>query len=261
MHHHLEVYAQTQRLKIAPQQKLIFAGILLLLALIVDPIVQGMIFVWLGIWTIGYAGIPLRVYGSVLAIVLLFLWISLPILMVEIVPLHQLVAIQTDVWAGIPLGNWYLFVSHSGLTEAVIVALRSLSSTACLLFILFTIPFSELLWVLRQWRLPIVLLDLLLLMYRFIFLFLDVSLQLQLAQRARGGYRTRQRWMQSISLLVGQLVVRSLQRYQQLSQGLAARGFNGNFTVYPIHTNPYSKRHALESFFGCLFLILFNTWL
>nr|WP_228035674.1 CbiQ family ECF transporter T component [Oculatella sp. LEGE 06141] len=109
---------------------------------------------------------------------------------------------------------------------------RSLSCIACLLFILFTIPSAELLSILRQCRIPPVLIDLLLLMYRFIFLFLDVLTQLQLAQRARGGYRTRQRWMYSTGLLVSQLMVRSLQRYQQFSLGLAARGFNGNFHLY-----------------------------
>jgi cobalt/nickel transport system permease protein len=95
-------------------------------------------------------------------------------------------------------------------------------------------------------------------MYRFIFLFLDVLTQLQLAQRARGGYRTRQRWMHSAGLLVSQLVVRSLQHYHHFSLALASRGFNGNFQVYSNPSYRYSKRYAIESLVGCVGLVILD---
>jgi cobalt/nickel transport system permease protein len=136
--------------------------------------------------------------------------------------------------------------------------MRSLACTSCLLFLLFTIPFTDLLQVLRQWRVPILLTELLLLMYRFIFLFLDVVTELQLAQRARGGYRTRQRWMYSVGLLVSQLLVRSLQHYHRFSLALASRGFNGNFQVYSNVSHHYSKRYAIESLIGCTSLVILN---
>ncbi|XGB39116.1 MAG: hypothetical protein LVT47_13600 [Cyanobacteria bacterium LVE1205-1] len=70
------------------------------------------------------------------------------------------------------------------------MGIRSLACFAGLLFIIFTIPFTDLLSIGRQWRVPTILIELLMLMYRFIFMFLDVLLQLQLAQRARGGIAT-----------------------------------------------------------------------
>ena len=93
-------------------------------------------------------------------------------------------------------------------------------------------------------------------MYRFIFIFLKTAAELGLAQRARGGYRDRRRWLHSLSLLIGQLVWRSLRRYQQFSLGLAARGFSGEFQVYSGQKAAYSKRYALESLLGCGGLIL-----
>jgi cobalt/nickel transport system permease protein len=165
---------------------------------------------------------------------------------------------QTNSFGGLVVGNWCGFISQSGLVQAIEVGMRSLACTSCLLFILFTIPFAELLSILRQCRIPVVLIDLLLLMYRFIFLFLDVLAQLQLAQRARGGYRTRQRWMHSAGLLVSQLVVRSLQHYHHFSLALASRGFNGNFQVYSNSSYRYSKRYAIESLVGCVGLVILD---
>lgn len=83
-------------------------------------------------------------------------------------------------------------------------------------------------------------------------------MQLQLAQRARSGYRTRQRWMYSAALSGSQLIVRSLQRYQQFSLGLAARGFNGDFHVYSNLSDRYSKRYAIESLIGCAGLVILD---
>ena len=259
MHHHLDVYSHTNSLKkLPPLQKLVFALTILAIALVAHPLTQGAIFVWLNVWTIGYARIPIKVYGSVLGVVSLFLFTSFPALLFNVVAIEQINLIQASSLGGLTIGNWYLFISHSGLIQAGEIGMRSLACVSCLLFILFTIPFSELLLILRRFRCPPLLLDLLLLMYRFVFLFLDVAMQLQLAQQARGGYRTRQRWMQSVALLAGQLVVRSLQRYQQFSLGLAARGFNGEFQVYSIQSYKYSKRYALESLCGCIGLVIFE---
>ena len=74
------------------------------------------------------------------------------------------------------------------MQQAMTVGMRSLSCACCLLFVLYTVPFSEGLQVLRQLKVPPLLTDLLLLMYRFVFLFLKTAAELGLAQRARGGY-------------------------------------------------------------------------
>ncbi|OCR02254.1 cobalt ECF transporter T component CbiQ [Oscillatoriales cyanobacterium USR001] len=259
MHHHLDVYTYSNHLRqISPQQKLWFAIAVILIALMTHPITQLLIVVWLGIWTVGYARIPAKVYLNVLMVAGFFLLTSIPALAIDVVAVEQLASVQLDQLGGVTIGNWYFFVSHIGLIQAFQIGLRSLACTSCLLFVLFTIPFTDLLQVLRQWRVPILLTELLLLMYRFVFLFLDVVTELQLAQRARGGYRTRQRWMQSVALLVSQLLVRSLQHYQHFTLAMNARGFNGNFQVYSNQSYLYSKRYAIESLVGCIGLVILD---
>jgi len=259
MHHHLDAYTYTNRLKpLPPQQKLIFALTTLAIALISHPITQSLIFIWLTIWTVGYARIPARVYGQVLAVMMLFLLTSLPALVIEVLSVHQQSGVPSHSLGGITIGNWYVFISYAGLMQAMGIAMRSLACISCLLFILFTIPFAELLLILHQCRIPAILIELLLLMYRFIFLFLDILTQLQQAQRSRGGYRTRKRWMHSAGLLAGQLLVRSLHRYHQFSLGLATRGFNDNLHVYTKPSHRCSIRYTIESIIGCMGLLILD---
>lgn len=259
MHHHLDSYAYTNNLRhLPPMQKLLFAIALLFLALITHPLTQGLIVIWLSGWTVYYAKIPAKVYGRVFMVAGLFLIMSLPALVVEVISKAQIPLVQDSSLGGIIWANWYIFISQTGMIKAVVIIMRSLACISCLLFILFTIPFAQILHILRQWRVPPLLVDLLMLMYRFVFLFLDVASQLQLAQKARGGYRTRSRWLYSISLLAGQLIIRVLQRYQQFSLGIISRGFRGEFQVYSKPSDKYSKRYALESVLGYLGLVILD---
>jgi cobalt/nickel transport system permease protein len=82
MHHHLDVYTYSNHLRqISPQQKLWFVIAVILIALMTHPITQLLIVVWLGVWTIGYARIPAKVYLNVLMVAGLFLLTSIPALM------------------------------------------------------------------------------------------------------------------------------------------------------------------------------------
>lgn len=257
MHHHLDVYAYQNRLRqIAPVQKFGFAIVVLFIALMVHPISQLLIVIWLAVWTIGYARIPAKVYFQLLAVSGIFLMMSIPALVLNAVSIDQIASIRGDEVQGVAIGSWYLFISRSGIIQVAQIVMRSLSCTSCLLFILFTIPFTDLLNLFRQLRVPTLITELLLLMYRFIFLFFDVVTELQLAQQARGGYRTRKRWMYSVGLLISQLLVRSLHHYRDFSLALNARGFNGTFEVYSIQKHYYSKRYAIESVLGCLGLLI-----
>jgi len=259
MHHHLDTYTYQNHLRtLPPQQKLIFALVVMGIALTTHAFTQGLIFIWLSIWTVYYARIPYKVYSSTLTVMVIFFLTSVPALVVEIIPTDLQAMVHVKSLGGIEIGNWFVFISQPGLTQALEMGIRSLACFAGLLFIIFTIPFTDLLSIGRQWRVPTILIELLMLMYRFIFMFLDVLLQLQLAQRARGGYCNRRRWMVSAGLLGSQLMIRTLQRYQQFSIGLTARGFNGDLQVYSNPSASYSQRYAIESFIGCMGLVLLN---
>lgn len=252
----IDTLAYTNQLRqLPPAQKLWFAVFLLLLALVAHAPVQIGILLWLSVWIVIYAGIPPRVYGSMLLGVVTFLVTSLPALILDytstLAPAVRADALwHMDVWGG------YLYLSRQGLFQAVTVGWRSLASTAALFSIVLTIPAIELAHTCKKLGCPPILIELLLLAYRCIFLLLDTAQKMTIAQISRGGYRTRKLAINSLSLLIRQSIVRTASRYRQLTLGVKARGFDGEFRFWQPVAYEYSARYARESIVGCVLLVI-----
>jgi cobalt/nickel transport system permease protein len=131
---------------------------------------------------------------------------------------------------------------------------RSLAASSAMLFLLFTTPFNELIEVLRRLWLPPLLLELMTFTYGFIFSFGTIVDDIGRAQRARSGYSSWRRSLQSLSLLIGQLLQRSVATYRGLAMGLAARGFQGELRLVSCRTHRPSPRHQAEAIAGLVLL-------
>ncbi len=224
----IDTLAYTNHLRwLPPEQKLLFATVVLTIAAFAHPLVQVLIAVWMSIWTVIYAGIAAKTYMKLLYVAALFWLTSLPALVLNAIDISQIHLVSTDSLTGLTFGSYYLYISRNGLDQALAILARAIASVSCLYFIMLTIPFTEVLQVLRRIGFPVLLTDLLLLMYRFIFVLLNTSAELWTAQQSRGGYRTFSIGMKSLALLIGQLLKRTLENYRQVSLSLAARGFNG----------------------------------
>jgi len=257
----IDTLAYTNRLRhLSPAQKLIFALAVLCIALCTHAPTQLLIVLWMGVWTVGYAGIPAKVYLRLIALASGFVLVSLPALFLNVVSTTEMHLAQAEQWGGMSWGALYFYISRSGTEQALVILPRSLACVSSLLFLLCTVPFTELLQTMRQLGVPAILTELLLLMYRFVFILLKTVGELSLAQQARGGYRTWGRALHSSSLLVGQLLKRTLQRYQEFSLGVAARRFTGEFQVWSVPQYRYSKRYALEALLGCGGLLGLEWW-
>ncbi|MBE9184116.1 cobalt ECF transporter T component CbiQ [Microcoleus sp. LEGE 07076] len=262
MNHQIDSLAYTNRLRgLPPTHKLSFAIALLILSLVSGAVVQLSIALWLTVWIVIYARIPAKFYLRLLSLPLMFLLTSLPAFVMGGIQLNQIQAIQADIWQGwgISIGKFYLYVSRTGLYQASLLFPRTLASTSCMYFILLTVPFTETLQVLRQRGCPVLIAELLLLMYRFIFSLLAIADELWIAQNSRCGYRTWKLGMHSLSILIGQLLQRTLENYRQVSLSLVSRGFNGELRVW--HSHPYkpSRRYTFEALFGCTVLTLLSA--
>ncbi|MBH8555427.1 cobalt ECF transporter T component CbiQ [Nostocaceae cyanobacterium CENA357] len=252
----IDTLAYTNRLRwLAPEQKLLFAIALLIITAFSHPLIQILIAIWISTWTVVYAGIPAKIYLKLVYVATLFWLTSLPALVINGVNIAHLRLIQSDSIAGMTIGSYYLYISNHGIEQGLTIFTRAIASLACLYFIMLTIPFTELLQTLRRIGFPVILTDLLLLMYRFIFVLLNASVELWTAQQSRGGYRTFNIGIKSLSLLIGQLLKRTLENYRQVSLSLASRGFKGEFQFWHSHRYYLSKRYAMEAIMGCAILL------
>ncbi|MBD2362148.1 cobalt ECF transporter T component CbiQ [Anabaena minutissima FACHB-250] len=252
----IDTLAYTNKLRrLAPEQKLLFAIALLIISNFAHPPVQILIAAWMSIWTIFYAGIPTKIYLRLVYIPMLFWLTSLPALVINGVDIHQLNLIHNDAITGFHIGAYYLYISRHGVEQGLSIFTRAIASISCIYFVMLTIPFTDLLQTFRRVGLPVLITDLLLLMYRFIFVLLNTASELWIAQQSRSGYRTFSLSMKSLSLLIGQLFQRTLEKYRQVSLSLESRGFNGEFQVWHSYRYHLSKRYAMEAILGCLFLL------
>jgi cobalt/nickel transport system permease protein len=90
-----------------------------------------------------------------------------------------------------------------------------------------------------------------LLLYRLIFVIAEEAVSGAQAQSARLGYDGLRRSLNSLALLIANLLERSLARVRRLQIGLAARQFDGDLRVLPAEYDWSSRRMM---FTGCLLL-------
>lgn len=260
MHHQIDSLAYQNRLRsLPPEQKLGFAIALFILGYFGPSYLQLLITLWLSVWVIKYAGIPAKIYWKLLTLPLSFWLMSLPALVIGVGFNLEMTNSNSDVVIGIRLSELYLYLSQQGMEQAKTAFTRALALTSCMYFILLTVPFVEIVRVLRQWGCPPLLTELMSLMYRFIFLLTETAVELLTAQQARLGYSNWRSGMRSFSLVVSQLLWRTLENYHQISLGLTSRGFNGELKVWHSRRYQTNWRYFYEAIGGyCLLLILWG---
>jgi len=252
----IDTLAYTNQLrKIPPEQKIIFAIATLVISLTTHPLVQILIALWMSVWTVIYAKIPVGIYLKLLIVASFFWLTSLPALIFNSVAIADVQKILTDSWTGLTLGHYYIYISRNGSEQALAIFTRALASVSCLYFLMLTVPFTEILQTLRRFGFPVLLSELLLLMYRFIFILLRTASELWTAQQSRNGYRTWRISMKSLALLIAQLLKRTLQQYHQFYLALEARGFNDEFRVWHPRRYHPQARYLIEAILGCTVLI------
>jgi cobalt/nickel transport system permease protein len=134
--------------------------------------------------------------------------------------------------------------------------MRAIALIPCLYFVLLTVPFVEILRVLRRLGCPPLITELMMLMYRFIFVLTTTASELLTAQQSRLGYRNWRVGMHSFSVLVGQLLGRTLENYRQLSLGLRSRGFTGELRVWSRRNYRSQWRYWGEAIAGYTVLVI-----
>lgn len=244
--------------KLPPQHKMLFAFIGVVISLISPPVLQIAIALWMSIWIVIYAQIPVNIYAKMVSLAIGFWLTSVPALLISIVAVKAQRSIQTDVLLGVNINDYYLYLSHQGLLQVGVIFTRTMATVSSIYFLLFTTPLTEILQVLRSLGCPVILTELLLLMYRFISILLATAGEIWIAQQSRNGYNNYKRWLYSLSLLITQLFHKTMENYQQLVLTTASRGFQGEFRVWSSQNYRPSPRYLIEAILGCLLLIILN---
>lgn len=220
---YLDKYAYGNPLSsVHPAEKFLFAMATLVVCLVTNSYLVSLLVIFLmaGV-SVGKGNIPLRFYLKLLLLPGSFLTVGVMTIAINIGgDLHQ------------PLVGWRVFNMTFGVTNqsmdlALRLFLRSLSTISCLYFLSLTTPMVEIISVLRKFKFPELLLDILSLMYMFLFILMETAERIHTSQSVRLGYVDLRRGYGSLGQLVSTLFVRSCRRAVQLYTALEARGYQG----------------------------------
>lgn len=131
----------------------------------------------------------------------------------------------------IKIGKYYLGFTQGSLLLAVNTIFRAISSVTCLYFLALTTPMIELIYVLNLFRMPSLIIELMILIYRFIFVFIETAFNIYTAQSSRWGYSSFKRSIISCGLLFSNLWGRTFLKSQALFTSLISRGYENELRV------------------------------
>lgn len=238
----------------SPVWKCGFAVALLLLAYVTHPWVQAILWGWLVVWTIGYAAVPWKLYTVLNGSIFLFYLVSLPPLLLELGSTGEqgIVLLARDTWS--------VYMTPEHIQRALQLGVRIGACTSCLMFLILTTPFTDLLGVMARMKLPAIVTELMLIMYRFLFFLSDTASGLMRSRRLRGGGGGARAMIGDVSAMAGQLFIKTMVRYRGLEQGLAVRGYDGTLPLHLAAMEPMPARYRMEGWAGVVILAVLELW-
>jgi cobalt/nickel transport system permease protein len=134
-------------------------------------------------------------------------------------------------WNWNPLPWFSLSITSESINEGFFVFCRVIGGMSALIFIAITTPMTDLFIVMRQLRIPEVVLDLAMIIYRNIFMIMDQLVQTYRAQVMRLGYGSFRESIQSFATMCGSVFIASWDSGEDLIRAMDARCYTGKFAV------------------------------
>jgi cobalt/nickel transport system permease protein len=152
----------------------------------------------------------------------------------------------TVFWSWNPLPWFTVSVTRESINQGFFVFSRIIGGMSAVCFIALTTPMTDLFIVMRQCRVPDVVIDLAMIIYRTIFILLDQVIQIYHAQVMRLGYSSWRESVHSFSSLCGAAFIASWESGEDLIQAMDARCYDGKFALLG-ETRPVERLPGLAA--------------
>jgi cobalt/nickel transport system permease protein len=136
------------------------------------------------------------------------------------------------------IGTVNIVITLEGVLLASSLVLRVWLSLMAVMTLIFTTPFANLIHAMKHMHIPRIFLILFSLTYRYIFLFIEELMRLLQAKDSRSfrslGFRLR---FKILGQLFGTLLVRSIDKSEQVYRAMLARGYTGDLVTKEYKSN------------------------
>lgn len=159
----------------------------------------------------------------------------------------------------IPILHRYLIITWESLFTATKISVKAMCSVTCLYMISLSTPMHEIIKVLRKWKLPEIMIELMFLIYRFIFVLLEVYYNMKTAAKTRLGYVNLRRSYQSFFGICTNLFVIAFQKASKNFDAMEARGYDGNLRFLESEKPATKKQLGLCGGYFLVIIILLGV--
>lgn len=139
---------------------------------------------------------------------------------------------QDVFWSWDILPSFTLSITRESINQGMLVFCRVIGGMSAMIFIALTTPMTDIFIVVRQCRVPEVVIDLMMIIYRTIFILMDQVIQIYHAQLMRLGYSTWRESIHSFASLCGAAFIASWNAGEDLIRAMDARCYDGKFALY-----------------------------
>lgn len=221
----IDKYAYNNELRdYNPQAKFFLACVGLLIFRIIDnEFLYILNIVFMTGVTVLVAKIPFKKYLDMFKIPFVFLIMSLVTILISIN--------NTDYIYSIHIFGLDLGFTYESLLKCKTLFLAVFSSLSSIYFLMLTTPMIQIIKGLKKIKVPGLIIELMILIYRSIFIFLDEMHNMDLAQRMKFGYENKRNSINSISLLIGNLFRKILEKNRDMNIALECKLYDGEFKV------------------------------
>lgn len=232
-------------------EKFVFSMLTLLLCVSSRSIIAAILVLLVtGTLTVEKGGIPLLCYLKLITIPLVFLFLSISAVLINIsrTPL--------DAFA-IPFGSFYLTGNVQGLLWGVQLISTALASVSCLYFLSLSTPVTDILGVLKKLHVPGLITELMLLIYRYIFITLRTASAILISQSSRLGNKSLHTARKSFVAMASSVFVLSVRQAGAQYDAMEARCYNGRIQILSEeHPAKYSEIFCIAGFEVFLFVLI-----
>lgn len=240
-----------------PESKGAYAIGMLLLAILAHPPTQLAIFLWMNYLLLIEARVPVRRYIKWFSVPFLFLLLSAPAILLEIMPANQ----NHVLIAATPIGQYMFGISKEGVLLFVQLFVRSMAAVSCFMFLVFTTPATQLFFTLKKLGLPHFLLDIIVSMYRFLFLFYKMAQEYWMAAKVRQTSFAGVKGIKNASFLLMQLLGRIFDTYRNVQIGITSRGYEGEmWSIREQGEQPIPRGLLIKAIIGFIMVILLEGY-
>jgi cobalt/nickel transport system permease protein len=134
-------------------------------------------------------------------------------------------------WGWNPLPWLSLSITRESINQGFFVFCRVIGGMSAMCFIALTTPMTDIFIVLRQCRIPEIVIDLAMIIYRTIFIIMDQVKQIYTAQVMRLGYSTIGESIHSFATMSGAAFISSWDAGEDLIRAMDARCYHGKFAL------------------------------